>query len=406
VNSRYWTLAKRPPPPWPDEATFALKEAPVPTPGPGQALTRTIYVSLDPYQWGYKRRGEEPEGTPCHARSVSQVVESRIDGLAAGDFVFNTNGWAEYGLMGEGVPRPGYMVPRKLDPARGKISHAVGVLGMLGLTAYAGMVLQCEPKQGETTVVSAASGGVGQVAGQIARLKGCRVVGIAGCEEKCRHVVEELNYTGWVRSLLADAAVCRPVGTHIGRCAGTGRDCEFYPQGTNVVGVDFSPAMLVFARRRVRLSAATVELKQMDVTRLNISAGSFDGVVATFLLCILPDDQQVVALQELDRIVKCRCDHPAPGVCPTSWGDPSDYGGDWEPWSGWAYGAGFDRRTEEYIPEAGWELVEARNVVDDLLKLLVAKLQNEVALRGQGERIILPGMLTDKPSIVLATMPK
>src|SRR3984885_6448199 len=146
VNSRYWTLAKRPPPPWPDEGTFALRDAPVPAPGPGQALTRTIYVSLDPYQWGYKRRGEEPEGTPCHARTVSQVVESRIDGLAPGDFVFNTNGWAEYGLMGEGVPRPGYMVPRKLDPARGKISHAVGGLGILGLTAYAGIVLQCEPK--------------------------------------------------------------------------------------------------------------------------------------------------------------------------------------------------------------------------------------------------------------------
>jgi NADPH-dependent curcumin reductase CurA len=166
VNARYWTLAKRPPPPWPDEATFALKEAPIPIPGPGQALTRTIYVSLDPYQWGYKRRGEEPEGAPCHARSVSQVVESRIEGLATGDFVFNTNGWAEYGLMGEGVPRPGYMIPRKLDPARGKISHAVGVLGMLGLTAYAGMALQCEPQPGETTVVSAASGGVGQIAGQ------------------------------------------------------------------------------------------------------------------------------------------------------------------------------------------------------------------------------------------------
>ena len=106
MNSRYWTLAKRPPPPWPDEATFVLKEAPVPTPDPGQALTRTIYVSLDPYQWGYKRRGEEPEGSPCHARSVSQVVESRIDGLAAGDFVFNTNGWAEYGLMGKASRGP------------------------------------------------------------------------------------------------------------------------------------------------------------------------------------------------------------------------------------------------------------------------------------------------------------
>jgi NADPH-dependent curcumin reductase len=201
VRSRFWTLAKRPPPPWPDEATFALMEAPIPMPGPGQVLTRTIYVSLDPYQWGYKRRGEEREGAPCHARTVSQVVESRIDGLTAGDFVFNTSGWAEYGVMGEGVPRPGYMIPRKLDPARGKISHAVGVLGMLGLTAYAGMVLQCEPKPGDTAVVSAASGGVGQIAGQIARLKGCRVVGIAGREEKCRYVLEELGFNACISRL-------------------------------------------------------------------------------------------------------------------------------------------------------------------------------------------------------------
>jgi NADPH-dependent curcumin reductase len=201
VNTRYWTLAKRPPPPWPDDATFALKEAPIPTPGPGQALTRTLYVSLDPYQWGRMRRGEEPEGAPNHARTVSQVVESRIEGLTAGDFVFNTNGWAEYALMGEGVPRPVYMVPRKLDPSRGKISHAVGVLGMLGLTAYAGMVLQCEPKSGETIVVSAASGGVGQIAGQLARLKGSRVVGIAGREEKCRYVVEALGFDACVSHL-------------------------------------------------------------------------------------------------------------------------------------------------------------------------------------------------------------
>src|SRR6195952_5634565 len=201
MNARYWTLAKRPPPPWPDAATFVLREAPIPTPGPGQALTRTIYVSLDPYQWGRARRGEEPEGAPSHARTVSQVLESRIEGLAAGDFVFNTNGWAEYGLMGEGVPRPGYMIPRKLDPVRGKISHPVGVLGMLGLTAYAGMALQCEPRPAETTVVSAASGGVGQIAGQIARLKGSRVVGIAGREEKCRYVVEELGFDACVSHL-------------------------------------------------------------------------------------------------------------------------------------------------------------------------------------------------------------
>lgn len=217
--NRYWTLADRPLPPWPDAETFELREAPIPTPGPGQALTRTIYVSLDPYQWGYKRRGVEPAGAPCHARTVSQVVESRMDGLAAGDLVFNTNGWAEYGLMGEGVPRPSYMIPRKLDPAMGRISQAVGVLGMLGLTAYAGMILMGDPKAGETVVVSAASGGVGQIAGQLARLRGARVVGIAGREDKCRFVVDEFGFDACVShlspTLPQDLAAACPGGVDV-----------------------------------------------------------------------------------------------------------------------------------------------------------------------------------------------
>jgi NADPH-dependent curcumin reductase CurA len=200
MNS-YWTLADRPLGPWPDAETFELRQEPIPTPGPGQALSRTIYISLDPYQWGYKRRGVEAPGAPCHARTVSQVTESRMDGFAPGDLVFNTNGWAEYALMGEGVARPSYMIPRKLDPAQGRISLAVGVLGMLGLTAYAGMVLLGDPKPGETAVVSAASGGVGQIAGQLARLRGARVVGIAGREEKCRFVTEELRFDASVSHL-------------------------------------------------------------------------------------------------------------------------------------------------------------------------------------------------------------
>jgi len=199
--NRYWTLSDKPLPAWPGPDTFALREGPIPTPGPGQALTRTIYISLDPYQWGYKKRRVEAPGAPCHARTVAQVVESRIDGLAPGDFVFNTNGWAEYGLMGDGVERPSYMVPRKLDPDLGRISYAVGPLGMLGLTAYAGMILMGDPKPGETAVVSAASGGVGQLAGQLARLRGARVIGIAGREEKCRFVVEELGFDACVSHL-------------------------------------------------------------------------------------------------------------------------------------------------------------------------------------------------------------
>ena len=199
--NRYWTLSGKPLGGWPEPDAFELRDGPTPAPAPGQALTRTIYVSLDPYQWGYKKRGVEPAGAPCHARTVSQVVESRMDGFAPGDIVFNTNGWAEYGLMGEGVVRPSYMIPRKLDPAQGRISQAVGVLGMLGLTAYAGMVLMGDPKAGETAVVSAASGGVGQIAGQLARLRGARVVGIAGREEKCRFVEGELRFDACVSHL-------------------------------------------------------------------------------------------------------------------------------------------------------------------------------------------------------------
>lgn len=199
--NRYWTLSGRPLGGWPDADTFTFHEGPIPRPGQGQALTRTIYISLDPYQWGYKRRGVEPAGVPCHARTVSQVIESRMPGFAAGDFVFNTNGWATHGLMGEGVWRPAYMVPRKLDPAVGKISQGVGVLGMLGLTAYAGLIVLADPKPGETVVVSAASGGVGQIVGQLARLRGARVVGIAGREAKCKFVTDELRFDACVSHL-------------------------------------------------------------------------------------------------------------------------------------------------------------------------------------------------------------
>jgi NADPH-dependent curcumin reductase CurA len=199
--NRFWTLAGRPLPSLPRLDTFALREAPMPEPGPGQALTRTIYVSLDPYQWGYRRRGVEKPGEVCHARTVGQVLESRMDGFTAGDFVFSTAGWAEYGLMGEGVARPAYMFPRRLDPARGRISQAVGVLGMLGLTAWSGMVQLGEPQPGGTAVVSAAAGGVGQIAGQLARLAGMRVVGIAGADAKCKYVVDDLGFDACVSHL-------------------------------------------------------------------------------------------------------------------------------------------------------------------------------------------------------------
>ena len=215
----HWTLARRPLEGLPTAGDFAWGESPIPALGEDQILTRTLYLSLDPYQWGRRRNGVEAVGEICHGRTVSQVVESNLAGYSSGDYVFNTNGWQRYGLSGEGVSVFGYMFPRRIEPSAAPISTAVGVLGMLGLTAYAGSVVQCDPKRGETFVVSAASGGVGQVAGQIARILGCRVVGIAGKQEKCDFVTQELGFDACVshlsEQLPADLAAACPDGIDV-----------------------------------------------------------------------------------------------------------------------------------------------------------------------------------------------
>jgi NADPH-dependent curcumin reductase len=218
TNGR-WTLARKPPGGWPVPDDFAWSETALPSPGPGQMLTRTLYLSLDPYQWGRRRGGMEAVGEVCHGRTVSQVIESRLDGYRSGDFIFNTNGWQTHGLTGDGISVFGYMFPRKLDPSVAPISTAVGVMGMLGLTAYAGLVVQCEPRLAETVVVSAASGGVGQVVGQIAKIIGCRVVGITGTPEKCRFVTDELRFDACVshrsETFPDDLAVVCPAGIDV-----------------------------------------------------------------------------------------------------------------------------------------------------------------------------------------------
>lgn len=205
-TNHQWLLARTPPGGLPVADDFIWRESPVPDPGPGQLLARTLYLSLDPYQWGRRRRGEEKPGEVCHGRTVSQVLKSRLPDYAEGDFIFNTNGWRDHGLVGAGESVFTYMFPRKLDLAAAPISTAVGVLGMLGLTAYSGLVVQCQPRAGETVVVSAASGGVGQVVGQIAKILGCRVVGVAGKAEKCAFVTDALGFDACVSHLGSDLA--------------------------------------------------------------------------------------------------------------------------------------------------------------------------------------------------------
>jgi len=218
MNTQY-LLASRPSDGTAADDNFSILQTPIPTPGPNQMLTRTIYLSLDPYQWNRWRSDPDVLGAVCHGRTVSQVVESNLPGYEAGDFVFNTNGWQEYGLTGDGISAFNYMFPRNLDPSVAPISTSVGVLGMLGLTAYSGLVIQCAPQAAETVVVSAASGGVGQVVGQIAKLLGCRVVGIAGAAEKCTFVTETLGFDACVshlsESLASDLAAACPDGVDV-----------------------------------------------------------------------------------------------------------------------------------------------------------------------------------------------
>ncbi|MBT6274075.1 MAG: NADP-dependent oxidoreductase [Chromatiales bacterium] len=199
--NQVWRLARTPPDGSPSIGDFSWSAETLPSPADGQMSTRTIYLSLDPYQWGRRRSGLESPGEVCHGRTVSQVIASRLSGFEEGDYVFNTNGWQTHGLSGADVSIFGYMHPRKIDPAIAPISTAVGIVGMLGLTAYAGLLVQCNPQAGETVVVSAASGGVGQVVGQLAKIRGCRVVGIAGAPHKCAHVTQELGFDACVSHL-------------------------------------------------------------------------------------------------------------------------------------------------------------------------------------------------------------
>ncbi len=176
----------------PTTEDFAIVEGPVPEPGDDEVLARTLWLSLDPYMRGRMsdRKSYAPSvplGGVMVARTVSRVVESRDPGFAPGDIVLGPGGWQDYAAL----PAAGL---RKLDPAAAPVSAALGVLGMPGMTAYVGLLDIGRPREGETVVVSAASGAVGSVVGQIARIKGCRVVGVAGGAAKCRYVVEELGF--------------------------------------------------------------------------------------------------------------------------------------------------------------------------------------------------------------------
>ena len=180
----------------PTPADFSLVNEDIPTIGDGEILCRTIYLSLDPYMRGRMSDAKSYSapveiGGVIVGGTVSEVMESNNPKFAPGDTVFSMGGWQGYSVS-DGSDAS------KIDPSVAPISTALGILGMPGMTAYTGLMNIGQPKPGETVVVAAASGAVGSAVGQIAKLNGCRVVGIAGSPEKCRYVVEELGFDACV----------------------------------------------------------------------------------------------------------------------------------------------------------------------------------------------------------------
>jgi NADPH-dependent curcumin reductase CurA len=186
----------RRPPGEPAESDFRVEEVPMPEPRYGEVLVKVAYLSLDPYQRGRMRDAASYAaavglGEVMTGGIVGEVVKSSNARFAVGDIVEDRLGWQEYAIGGGATMR-------KVDASLAPISTANGVLGMPGMTAYFGLLEVGQPKTGETIVVSAASGAVGQVVGQIGKIMGCRVVGVAGGAKKCGFVKDELGFDACV----------------------------------------------------------------------------------------------------------------------------------------------------------------------------------------------------------------
>ncbi|MBS1208342.1 MAG: NADP-dependent oxidoreductase [Proteobacteria bacterium] len=200
----------------PTAGNFRLETTPIPTPAAGQVLLRTLYLSLDPYMRGRMSDAKsyaEPVAIDAVmvGATVSRVVSSQHPDFAEGELVLAQGGWQEYAVSdGTGLFKLGQLAQPSL---------ALGVLGMPGFTGYMGLMDIGQPKAGETVVVAAASGAVGSVVGQVAKLQGCRVVGIAGGAEKCRYVVEELGFDACIdhhaKDMAAQLAAACPAGIDV-----------------------------------------------------------------------------------------------------------------------------------------------------------------------------------------------
>ncbi len=192
--NRQWLLASRPKGE-PTVENFRLVETPVPELKDGEVLVRNHFLSLDPYMRGRMNDAKsyalpQPLDQVMQGGTAGVVAASKHAGFAVGDRVVGIGGWQEYSVV-EGGPRG---MLRKVDTTHIPLSAYLGTVGMPGVTAWYGLMKIIAPKPGETVVVSAASGAVGTVVGQLAKVRGCRAIGLAGGPEKCRYVVDELGF--------------------------------------------------------------------------------------------------------------------------------------------------------------------------------------------------------------------
>jgi NADPH-dependent curcumin reductase CurA len=190
INKQF-IFAKRPHG-WPDETCFRMIDVPIPEPAQGQILIKTAYISVDPYMRG--RMNDVKSYAPpfnlneaLYGGAVGEVIETRSKHFSKGDFVTGFLPWQHYAAADE-------KTVRRIDPQIAPITASLGVLGLTGITAYIGLLDIGRPKPGETVVVSGAAGAVGMIVGQIAKIKGCRAVGIAGSDRKVAYLVDELGF--------------------------------------------------------------------------------------------------------------------------------------------------------------------------------------------------------------------
>ncbi|MGA2591967.1 MAG: NADP-dependent oxidoreductase [Bryobacteraceae bacterium] len=283
---------------------FELSTSPAGEPGPGQVLVKVLYLSLDPAMRGWMNEGKSyiPPvglGAVMRAGGIGRVVASNDPSLSVGDTVVGMTGVQDYAIANA-------KEMTKVDPRLAPLPRFLGALGMPGLTAYFGLLDIGQPKEGETVVVSAAAGAVGAVTGQIAKIKGCRVVGLAGGPDKCRYVVDELGY---------DAAIdykSEDVRAALARHCPKGIDIYFDNVGGDILDIALS---LLAHRARVIICGAISQYNNREAIQgprnylsLLINHALMEGFVVFDYAARYPEGMQALAGWAMSGKLKARED--------------------------------------------------------------------------------------------------